>query len=362
MDMRYAVLIYHLPEAYLNDAVKSVIELTTISENSVSLMKSDHWGAKLVLENEHSFLEVISLCALSIRNKTYPLYSLVTDLIVCGAGVRIDALKVKFLLERYAPVLMVYEMKNQDGVITFRATLNYPEIPEIVKLWTGSNMKISGYDGTEITISSFCRFCRQNGHLKSQCCKRKIPVFKRVISSSPPLQNYKVADKRTAVSSSDNNELTNFAPRNSEGNAGSSDSNEVSGGVTKSKRNKKIPFRTASLKPRSPPINLIHLIPPTMKNDIKKLRLFFSDCKNFKNLYKKALRYPEGIGPLLKLRKILKFNKDVINKSEEEMEFICWICLLLAKIQYLHLKRNVPLEPEPYLLNTEDVKSENSAE
>ncbi|CAL1277202.1 unnamed protein product [Larinioides sclopetarius] len=178
MDFRHSILIYNLPEAYVKDAVTSISERTTIPEKLIFLVGTDRWGVKLIFENEQNFRKVISLSVLHVRGKKYSLYPLVTDLIVFGKGPQVASSEVELLLERFAPVLIVYEVKNQQDVITFRAALNCPEIPEKIQPWTLQKFNTSGYEGTEFSISPFCRFCKGNGHFKIQCLKRQIPVVR----------------------------------------------------------------------------------------------------------------------------------------------------------------------------------------
>ncbi|CAL1277203.1 unnamed protein product [Larinioides sclopetarius] len=352
MDFRHSILIYNLPEAYVKDAVTSISERTTIPEKLIFLVGTDRWGVKLIFENEQNFRKVISLSVLHVRGKKYSLYPLVTDLIVFGKGPQVASSEVELLLERFAPVLIVYEVKNQQDVITFRAALNCPEIPEKIQPWTLQKFNTSGYEGTEFSISPFCRFCKGNGHFKIQCLKRQIPVVREVTLDFPSLPSRKVGDKHTteAASSDSSTGFDNFAKVGSDSSTkcanfagGSSDISAVCRNDCDMKQISGL--EATSSNPLPPATNLKHLIPPSMIHDIEKLKLFFSQCKNFKHIYKSGLRYPEGIGTLLRqLRKIVKFNKDIKTKSEEEMKFIAWICLLLSKLQYLHLKKNIDLE------------------
>ncbi|GFY66332.1 hypothetical protein TNIN_107241 [Trichonephila inaurata madagascariensis] len=109
---------------------------------------------------------------LEVSNKVYLVYPVVTDLAICGAGPNVNEAMLTSLLKPFAPVLLVYRERNGcNGTSTrnFRGILLHPEIPEEIRKWTWIKLKSGAIDNTELSITFFCRFCRQYGHTRHEC-------------------------------------------------------------------------------------------------------------------------------------------------------------------------------------------------
>ncbi|GFT84817.1 uncharacterized protein TNCV_2767981 [Trichonephila clavipes] len=171
-DLRNAILIHRLPDVLQKAGAQALAESISIPHESVTLMKSDHWGVKVILDNETNFKKTMLKGFLEVSNKVYLVYPVVTDLAICGAGPNVDEAMVTSLLKPFAPVLLVYRERNvwnRTSTRNFRGVLFHPEIPEEIRKWTWIKLKSGAIDNTELSITFFCRFCRQYGHTRHEC-------------------------------------------------------------------------------------------------------------------------------------------------------------------------------------------------
>lgn len=347
LDLRNAILIHKLPNDLLKAGIQALAESISIPTTSVTPMKSDNRGVNLILDNDSNFKKIILKGYLVISNEIYLVYPVVTDLAVCGAGLNVNEATVKYLLEPFAPILVVYREKNNyngASARNYRATLLHPEIPEEIKKWKCIKLNSNTIDNTELSITFFCRFCRQYGHTRHECSTVKLQNLLNVASLDSTITSCSNIKRLTKTGTSpDNSSLTNFFPKifqNSE-----RDLNEKQVSHQKNGTEFRISEQASELLHS---FNFNKLIPPSLKNDAIHLKKFFLEDDILESPYKAALRYPEGINRFFTVLEYLgKFNKKYTEKrSPEENKFIEWLDIMAAKIKYLHLLNISKIEPQ----------------
>ncbi|GFS47617.1 hypothetical protein NPIL_482091 [Nephila pilipes] len=346
LDLRNAVVIYELPHDLIKAGMEALAKSISISLKSIIPMRPDNWGVNLSLDSDFNFRKIVSKGFLEVSKKIYSVYPVVTELTVCGVDLSVDQVAVKYLLEPFAPVLIVYPEKTECErklKKNYRAALLHPEIPEKIKKWTCIKMTSLAIDNTELSVTFFCRFCRQYGHTRHECNKRKLQdLLNAATQDSSVTSNSNAKGHMNACMSPGNNSIPNSflkTSKNSETNQ-KERKNYPQNNETEVRLSEKTSMHSYSFR-------FIKLIPPSLKTDIVHLKKFILDYFQEQS-YTTALRYPEGINKLIHvLEHMVRFNEKYSERrSEEEKKFNEWLHLVVTKIKYLHLQTISKLEPQ----------------